>query len=223
MTAGAGYAEQVERAFLRRVGRGLMLSPRDLDLVTRWERAGLPVEVVIAGIDRAFDGRPEGARPVRSLSFVAGAVDDAAKAWRERGVGRAGREPGAGGLAPAFDRLLQDIEETNRMVADPELRAAVREAWRAVRELADRAVAGDERDPADALRRIDEGLVERAVKTLDAETRRHLEAQVDAALASLWALGDPSALAEARRVRFHRAAREALALPALRLDFGEVR
>jgi hypothetical protein len=159
---------------------------------------------------------------VRSLSFVAGAVEDAARAWRERAVGRAGRDPAAGGLAPAFARLLQDIEETNRAVVDPELRAAVRQAWRAVRELADRAVAGDERDPAEALRAIDEVLVERAVKTLDAETRRHLEAQVDAALASLWALGDPSALAEARRVRFQHAAREALGLPALRLDFGEV-
>jgi hypothetical protein len=159
---------------------------------------------------------------VRSLSFVERAVEDAVKAHRERAVGRAGREAAAGGLAPVFTRLLQDIEETNRSVVDPELRAAVREAWRAVRELADRAIAGDERDPAEALRAIDEALAERAVKTLDAETRRHLEAQVDAALASLWTLGDPSALAEARRVRFQRAAREALGLPVLRLDFAEV-
>lgn len=215
------YVDRVERAFLRRCGRGIMLSPRDLELVARWERSGTPVDVVLEAIERAFDRRPAGARPVRSLAFVASAVEQAMREWQARRVG--GRGPGTAAstsLGEAFDRLLARIEQAGRAQSHPALRDACRAAWRAVHELAERTLAGDEADPAAALLRLDETLADRALAALDAETRGRLEAEVSRALAPERSLSDPAALREAWRARLHRAVREAVGLPELTLDLG---
>jgi len=63
------YVETITRAFLEKVGRGLMLSPKDYRLLDRWYRAGIPSEVVVAAIDTAFDTPVS--RRIHSLSFVA--------------------------------------------------------------------------------------------------------------------------------------------------------
>lgn len=210
------YVAEVERAFLRAVGRGIMLSPRDLDLVERWDRAGLPVEVVLAGIERAFDGRP--ARPVRGLAYVVGAVEDAAKAWRARSVG-GDRASSSTGLAPAFERIGAALEAAEGMLGGA-IADTLRDTRRAVRQLADRSLAGLEADPAAALATLSDRLADRALAALDVDTRASMEAQVDAVLAAASGFEDPGALAEARRARSRRAVREALDLPALVLDLG---
>jgi hypothetical protein len=169
--------------------------------------------VVLDGMERAFEKRGEAKRPVRSLAYLVGAVDDAAKLWRERQVGRP--TASVGGLAPAFEALVTALESAGRR--DPRLAAACAETARAVRTLAERALAGTEPDPAGTLLALDEALAERALATLDASHRNRLEADVDAALTLR---SDDPARIEARRARLHEAARAALALPALVLDLG---
>lgn len=90
------YADLVTDYFTELRGRGLMLSPADLEWVDRWEAEGIPVEVVCRGLklgaERHEATRP-GARPPQHLGYYAPAVADAFRAHREGGVGgRAARE-----------------------------------------------------------------------------------------------------------------------------------
>lgn len=95
----AEYLQAVERALLAGMGRGLMLSALDLDHVHRWARAGIPVEVVVAGIEKAFATKP---RTTRGLAYAAPAVDAAIKVWLARRVLH-GEELGSVGRSVALD------------------------------------------------------------------------------------------------------------------------
>ena len=81
------YLAEVEQAFLGRLGRGLMLSAADVELVARWERSGAPVEVVLDGLAAAFERPGLAVGRVRALGFARRSVESAIEAWRQRGVG----------------------------------------------------------------------------------------------------------------------------------------
>jgi hypothetical protein len=49
------YFARIERQFGLRRGGPLVLSPRDWQRVERWQKEGIPLEVVLRGINRAFD------------------------------------------------------------------------------------------------------------------------------------------------------------------------
>jgi hypothetical protein len=92
----ARYFQEISRAFLAHRGAPFFLSPKDLALVETWEKAGVPLDVVLEGLDRSFEKRP--GRPivrdkVLSLSFCEKAVRRAFEQHRDRKVG--GRRPPA--------------------------------------------------------------------------------------------------------------------------------
>ncbi len=186
----AEYLATVEAAFLQVSGRGLMLSARDVELVGRWCRAGVPVKVVCAGVAAAFDRPPR--RPVRSLAYTSRAVEEAIRAWRARGVGGS-----VGEVGPA------------RSVADEVEAAATRHGGH-LAELCARAAEGLRagRDP-DALA---DGLCEAFLETLDTAERAALERAVDARVVG----GDdltPAIRRELRQAQRWRLVRERLGLP----------
>jgi len=84
------YFGEVTRRFLERRGAPFFLSAKDLDLISGWERAGIPLPVVLEGIERAFAARRPGASPrgkVLSLSFCRAQVEGAFERHRDRAVG----------------------------------------------------------------------------------------------------------------------------------------
>ena len=90
------YFEEIARHFLERRGAPLFLSAKDLDLISAWERAGIPLPVVLEGIGRAFAARRPGASPrgkVLSLSFTSAQVEKAFERDRDRKVGATRRAP----------------------------------------------------------------------------------------------------------------------------------
>src|SRR5262245_7733792 len=75
MTAPDGadpYFQAIEEAFNRRRAAPHLLSPRDWALIDSWQRARIPLRIVLQGIDNAFDAwarRPPTARRINSLSY----------------------------------------------------------------------------------------------------------------------------------------------------------
>jgi len=51
------FFQEVEAHFIRLRGRPLLLSPRELARVAGWQREGIPLQVVLRGIDRYFEKR----------------------------------------------------------------------------------------------------------------------------------------------------------------------
>lgn len=196
----AAYFARVEAAFLEGAGRGLMLSARDVALVERWARAGVPVDVVEAGVHQAFRG--QNPQRVRSLSYTAPAVEEAIRAWRARNVG----------AAPSHAPTPVDDDTALTALAD---RYASLDVGAAFRPACDRAAA-DVRDLAaahdhspDALRALEARLCEALLEAMPLADRRAIEAAVDVRLADQRA--DPAI----RRAQLWRATREHLRLPPL--------
>lgn len=66
------YFTEVEEHFSKRRGKHLTISPLDFTLIEVWKDSGIPLNVAIRGIDRAFDhydARPIKPRLVNSLFY----------------------------------------------------------------------------------------------------------------------------------------------------------
>ena len=88
------YFTEIEEHFQRRRGSLLMLSTLDWALIETWRDAGIPLEVVLRGIDSAFDKYEARAqrsrqRRVNGLAWCAQAVIEAAEEQREAAIGTA--------------------------------------------------------------------------------------------------------------------------------------
>lgn len=90
------YFTEIEEYFWRKRGAHLLVSPLDWAIVETWQRAGIPLEAVLRGIDSAFEShqrsRRGAGRPLKSLAYCVDAVLDAATEKQESSTG-SGPEP----------------------------------------------------------------------------------------------------------------------------------
>jgi hypothetical protein len=147
-TDAEAYFRGVARAFLARRGAPLMLSAAEVDLVADWRKAGVPLDVVLEGIERTFERRPAGDRPRGrgpTLAYCRAEVERAMARWRDRRVGEAGRS------LPRHDKIERALAEVERFLVSPgDAPDALVAAARRARELLRRRPADE-----DALERLD--------------------------------------------------------------------
>jgi hypothetical protein len=130
------YYTEIEEYFWRKRGAHVLVSPLDWAIVETWQKAGIPLEAVLKGIDRAFESyqrsrRAQAGRPLKSLAYCVDAVLDAAVEAREASVG-AGPDSGRRAAAELFSQAEVDayfgrnVEQLHRAAekeraADPAL------------------------------------------------------------------------------------------------------
>jgi hypothetical protein len=86
------YFTEVEEEFVRRRGKHMLISPIDWALVETWKNAGIPLHIVLRGINEAFDNydaRPHKYRLVNNLFYCQQAVESAYAQYRLAQVGGA--------------------------------------------------------------------------------------------------------------------------------------
>ena len=88
------YFTEIEEHFQRRRGALLLLSTLDWALIESWREAGIPLEVVLRGIDEAFDKyearqRKGRQRKINGLAWCSQAVMEAAEQQKEAAMGTA--------------------------------------------------------------------------------------------------------------------------------------
>jgi len=84
------YFQEIAHIFLQARGAPFFLSSKDLDLIANWEKIGIPLRVVLEGMERAFENyqaRPVARRKIHSLAFCKLQVLKAFEQYRERKVG----------------------------------------------------------------------------------------------------------------------------------------
>jgi hypothetical protein len=85
------YFTEIEEYFWRKRGAHLLVSPLDWAIVETWQRAGIPLDAVLRGIDNAFESyqrsRRSAGRPLKSLAYCVDAVLDAATEKQEAMAG----------------------------------------------------------------------------------------------------------------------------------------
>jgi hypothetical protein len=94
------YFTEIEEYFWKKRGAHLLVSPLDWAIMETWQKAGVPLEAVLKGIDRAFESygrsRRGAGKPLKSLAYCTDAVLDAAEEIQEAAAGTApktGRAP----------------------------------------------------------------------------------------------------------------------------------
>ncbi len=104
------YFTEIEEYFWRKRGAHILVSPLDWAIVETWQKAGIPLEAVLKGIDRAFESyqrsrRGAAGRPLKSLVYCVDAVLDAAEEAKEAA---AGTGPQAKSLRPAAEPFSRE-------------------------------------------------------------------------------------------------------------------
>jgi hypothetical protein len=102
------YFTEIEEYFWRKRGAHLLVSPLDWAILETWQKAGVPIEAVLQGIDRAFESwarsrRASGGRQLKSLAYCVDAVLDAAAEAAEAAAGT-GPEVRSSPTAEPFSR-----------------------------------------------------------------------------------------------------------------------
>ena len=85
------YFTEIEEYFWRKRGAHLLVSPLDWAIMEAWQKAGVPLEAVLQGIDRAFESyarsRRGAGKPLKSLAYCTDAVLEAATELQEAAAG----------------------------------------------------------------------------------------------------------------------------------------
>lgn len=145
------YFTEIEEYFWRKRGAHLLVSPLDWAIVETWQRAGIPLEAVLRGIDTAFESyarsRRGAGRPLKSLAYCVDAVLDAATEKQEASAGAAPEPKSKAKKAEPFSReelrgfLRRNIEKLDQAAvransSDAELARRISRASVSLSELA---------------------------------------------------------------------------------------
>ena len=87
------YFSEIEETFNRRRGKHLFLSPLDWALIETWQQRGVPLHIVLRGIEKVFDGidsQPKRRRSVKSLMYCREEIEAQHEEWLERQTGKNG-------------------------------------------------------------------------------------------------------------------------------------
>src|SRR5919199_4158028 len=83
------YYTEIEDTFIRRRGKHLLVSPLDWSLMESWKTMGVPLHVVLRGIERSFDSyesKPR-KRTVKTLFYCQEEVEAQFAEWVESQTG----------------------------------------------------------------------------------------------------------------------------------------
>jgi hypothetical protein len=101
------YFTEIEEYFWKKRGAHLLVSPLDWAIMEAWQKAGVPLEAALKGIDRAFESyqrsRRGAGKPLKNLAYCTDAVLDAAEEQQEAAAGSAPKVIRAG-KSEAFSR-----------------------------------------------------------------------------------------------------------------------
>lgn len=187
------YFTEIEEYFWRKRGAQLLISPLDWAILESWQKAEIPLEAVLKGIDRAFESyarsRRGSGKLLKSLAYCVDAVMEAAAEAREVAVGSAPRA-----------RILQ--------AAEPFSRDELQDYLRRLGEKCGRAAVSLREKSAELGRRIEEAQGKLAELTAFAATsgaldleelERRLTALEDRLYAALTANADEEIVLKVRR------------------------
>ncbi len=100
------YFTEIEEYFWRKRGAHLLVSPLDWAIMETWQKAGVPLEAVLRGIDRAAESyarsRRGAGKAMKTLAYCTDAVLEAAEEMNEAAAGAAPRAGRGAAAQPAF-------------------------------------------------------------------------------------------------------------------------
>ena len=84
------YFTEIEETFVRRRGKHLLLSPIDWAMIEGWQERGIPLHIVLRGIESVFDvfDQNPGPRTIKGLLYCREEIEAQYQDWLGMQVGR---------------------------------------------------------------------------------------------------------------------------------------
>ena len=76
------YFTEIANTFIRRYGKNMLLAPQEWALIEKWKEMGVPLEVVVQGIESSFDSH-EANQKINSLTYCRRDVEAQFAKWLE--------------------------------------------------------------------------------------------------------------------------------------------
>lgn len=140
------YFTEIEEHFVRRRAKNVLISPLDWSLIDTWRQSGIPLAVVLRGIDRSFEENRKRPRPrnITSLYYCYPAVMEAFQEYLESHVGKT-EQTSAGPAKPQpfsneqvqihLRRASEKLEDARAGLEQSGLKASVEAIDRALHRL----------------------------------------------------------------------------------------
>jgi hypothetical protein len=229
------YFTEIEEYFWKKRGAHLLVSPLDWAIMEAWQKAGIPLQAVLKGIDRAFESysrsRRGAGKPLKSLAYCTDAVLDAALESQEAAAGaapsakRVSAEPFSREELRAYFRRniaqLRTSAERQRS-SQPELAAKLAEVATSLDAnlaLLDIPSTLDLEDVERRLTVLDEKLQAALTSSASEEMMLHLRREVDAQLTAYRRKMKAEQLALVERQYLHKRLLDEFGLPRLSLFY----
>lgn len=178
------YFTEIEEYFIRKRGKNLLISPLDWCLIEVWKDQGIPLHVVLRGIDRSFEtAERRQKRSPKTLFYCHPAVVEAFDDYQEAMVGKGELEESGDPEQSSINReeveshlvhLLQHLEQYRK---EEPVRQALRQLSDLRKEVAGRSKT-DLRDVDQALSRIGSSLADRLLEEMDPQEAKELRREV---------------------------------------------
>ena len=118
------YFTEIEDAFVRRRGKHLFLSPMDWALMETWKQQGIPLHIVLRGVEKSFDSfeaRPR-KRTVKTLLYCQEEIEAQYAEWVEAHVGSATNtdhaEPDSDKTPFSFAAISEHLQRNKNSLAE---------------------------------------------------------------------------------------------------------
>src|SRR5436305_3570967 len=195
------YFQAIEEIFVELRGAPLLLSPADWQVARRWQREGIPLDLVRSTLEEVFAKRKErGAKgKISSLRYCAPAVEAAWADLRELTA------PARRAEAPAFEVAPRLASLAASLPGREALSGRVAQ------------LSGDPQEVEERLAALDRAMLDQAWAGLDGEARSEVEPAVEKTLASLAGRLPAGELASSRERLVRQTLRRKLGLPVLSL------
>jgi len=232
------YNSEIEDTFIRRRGKHLHLCPLDWAMMEVWKERGIPLHVVLRGIERWFDlyeGRKP-KRPVNTLLYCQEEVEAQYAEWLESRVGsheepakeksdEETKSPFSRDVVLAhLSRSLNELSNVNnqRPSHEDQLSEALSRAATLLAEIKDdyaTAARPDARKLEDSLTGI-ERMLDDAIRSAASDAQwESARAEIDAQLKPYKRHMDKAALEQTRENLLRKRLRDHLGIPRLSLFF----
>jgi hypothetical protein len=137
------YFTEIEDTFVRRRGKNLLLSPLDWALIESWQERGIPLHVVLRGIETvfdAFDKQPNNTRTIKSLFYCREEIEAQYVEWAAGQAGSSNGDTAAFGDGHTKESIVEFIDTAIQKLkssTDPSLAEDFERATALLTELRD--------------------------------------------------------------------------------------
>lgn len=188
------YFSDIEETFIRRRGRNLLLSPLDWALIETWQERGVPLHIILRGIENVFDAydkNPNSRRTIKSLSYCKEEIEAQYAGWLESQIGKNGNSevqevkvdsPEKSSLfsdetiSEHLERISSELEFAKKD-SENELKLILEKVYKSLNELKNRQLSAE--DLEENLEKLDSSIDEVLLKSfvtekLKAETTKKI-------------------------------------------------